>query len=139
MKAFDTVPHNRLMDILLHYGFKDPVLSWIKDFLSNRKQHVNVNGTKSSAFDVLSGVPQGSVLGPILFVIYINTLVDKSKQSEIFLYADDLKMFKEIKSDEDTNALQQDLDSLYDWTRYSCLRFHPEKCVVMRYESSKNN
>ena len=79
------------------------------------------------------------VLGPILFVIYISTLVDKSKQSEIFLYADDLKMFKEIKTDEDTNALQQDLDSLYDWTRYSCLKFHPEKCVAMRYKSSKNN
>ena len=139
MKAFDTVPHNRLMDLLAHYGFKGEVLSWIKDFLSDRKQHVTVNGEKSTVFEATSGVPQGSVLGPILFVIFINSMVEKAGSSEMFLYADDLKIFKDIKSEEDVTALQQDLDNLYDWTRYSCLRFHPDKCISMRYKLNKRD
>ena len=136
MKAFDTVLHQRLIEVLMHYGLEDPILAWIKDF---RKQQVYVNGCKSKYFDVISGVPQGSVLGPALFIIFINILVDKSGKSELFLYANDLKIFKEISSEEDAEALQQDLDRLYDWTQYSFLRFHPDKCVVMRYMMSSRN
>ena len=131
-KAFDTVPHHRLMSLLSHYGIEDPVLSWIRDFLKNRRQQVQVNRCKSKVFDVISGVPQGSVLGPVLFIIFINSMVEKAGKSELFLYADDLKIFKEIKSEEDSEILQQDLDRLYDWSQYSLLRFHPDKCVVMR-------
>ena len=69
-KAFDTVPHIRLFNVLKFYGFENPILSWIKDFLSQRKQKVIVNGEESELFDVISGVPQGSVLGPILFGLY---------------------------------------------------------------------
>ena len=131
-KAFDTVPHNRLMDLLSYYGIKNPVLSWIRDFLTCRKQHVTVNGSKSAVFDVPSGVPQGSVLGPLLFVIFINSMVVKSGNSDLYLYADDLKIFNEIKGEEDIETLQQDLEKLYDWSQYSLLTFHPDKCVVMR-------
>ena len=139
MKAFDTVPHQRLIEVLMHYGLEHPILAWIKDFISFRKQQVYGNECESKFFDVITGVPQGSVLGPALFIIFINTLVDKSGKSELFLCADDFKIFKEISSEEDAEALQQDLDRLYDWTQYSFLRFHPDKCVVMRYMMSSRN
>ena len=139
MKAFDTVPHQRLIELLIHYGIGDPILSWIKSFLSNRKQRVIVNGCKSKVFDVISGVPQGSVLGPILFIIFINSLVDKAGTANLFIYADDLKIFKEICSEEDAESLQEDLYKLYNWTQYSLLRLHPEKCVVMRYTMNAKN
>ena len=139
MKAFDTVPHQRLTELLIHYGIGDPILSWIKGFLSNRKQRVIVNGSKSKVFDVISGVPQGSVLGPILFNIFINSLVDKAGTANLFLYADDLKIFKEISSEEDAESLQEDLYKLYNWTQYSLLRLHPDKCVVMRYTMNAKN
>ena len=137
-KAFDTVAHNRLMDIVCHYGIKDPILSWIEDYLKNRKQQVSVNGSKSSLFDVSSGVPHGSVLGPLLFIIYINSMVVKAGDTNLLLYADDLKLYREIKTDEDVETLQTDLDELYDWTQYSLLNFHPDKCVVMRLMSSRS-
>ena len=137
-KAFDTVAHNRLMDVLCHYGIKDPILSWIEDYLKNWKQQVSVNGSESSLFDVSSGVPQGSVLGPLLFIIYINSMVVKTGDTNLLLYADDLKLYREIKTDEDIETLQTDLDKLYDRTQYSLLKFHPDKCVVMRLMSSRS-
>ena len=137
-KAFDTVAHNRLMDALCHYGLKDPILSWIEDYLKNRKQQVSVNGSKSSLFDVSPRVPQGSVLGPLLFIIYINSMVVKAGDTNLLLYADDVKLYREIKTDEDVETLQTDLDKLYDWTQYSLLKFHPDKCVVMRLMSSRS-
>ena len=136
-KAFDTVPHKRLMEVLMHYGVEDPVLSWIKDFLSNRKQEVCVEGSKSEVFNAISGVPQGSVLGPLLFIVYINLLVTKSDASNIFLYADDLKLYREIKCKEDEAQLQRELDTIYDWTQYSLLKLHPGKCVSMRIAPKK--
>ena len=136
MKAFDTVPHQRLTELLIHYRIGDPILSWIKSFLSNRKQRVIVNGCKLKVFDVISGVPQGSVLGPTLF---INSLVDKAGTANLFIYADDLKIFKEISSEEDAENLQEDLYKLYNCTQYSLLRLHPDKCVVMRYTMNAKN
>ena len=87
---------------------------------------VLVNGCKSKIYDVTSGVPQGSVLGPLLFVIYINLLVEKSESKDLFLYADDLKIFNEIKGEEDVESLQITLDKLYDWAQYSLLKCRNE-------------
>ena len=138
-KAFDTVPHNRFMNVLEHYGVTDPILSWVKDFLSNRTQQIVVNDRKSETHHVTSGVPQGSVLGPLLFVTYINLMVDKAGSLEIYLYADDLKIYNEIKSSDDVEDLQNGLDNLFVWTEYSLLRFHPGKCVTMRLMPRQTN
>lgn len=132
MKAFDKVPHRRLLQVLKYYGILGSVLNWIKDFLRDRKHRVVVNGAESNWQDVLSGIPQGSVLGPILFVIYINTLPGVVDSSQLYLFADDTKIFKEITCVQDCEQLQQDIDKMYSWTANSLLKFHPDKCSTMR-------
>ena len=138
-KAFDTVPHKRLMNVLQYYGIDGCILEWIKDFLCNRKQRVSVNGSPSELFDVTSGVPQGSVLGPLLFVLYINVMIEEAGDANLFLYADDVKLYQEIKDYTDTRLLQENLDKLHSWTDDSLLRFHPDKCEVMRIRPRNKN
>ena len=138
-KAFDTVPHRRLIELMKHYQIENSVVTWISDFLTGRKQQVLVNGVKSSVFDVTSGVPQGSVLGPLLFLIYINLMVEKVHENGLYLFADDLKVFKEISSNDEEYELQQKLDHIYDWTQYSLLKFHPQKCYSMRLTLKKRS
>ncbi|CAO4369770.1 unnamed protein product [Caenorhabditis nigoni] len=91
-KAFDTVSFNKLACKLISYGVKGRLLDWIVSFLTDRTQRVNVNGVLSQERTVLSGVPQGSVLGPLLFLLFINDIGDEFK-SDFLLYADDLKLF----------------------------------------------
>ena len=129
-KAFDTVPHRRLMGKLQSYGVKGRILTWIKSFLTGRTQVVKVNGSVSESAPVLSGIPQGSVLGPLLFVIYINDLPE-AINSDSFLFADDTKVFREITSKDDAFALQSDIDSLQHWSNKWLLQFHPDKCHVL--------
>ena len=126
-KAFDTVPHKRLMVKLQAYGISGVILNWINAFLDGRTQRVIVNGIASRKEAVLSGVPQGSVLGPLLFVLYINdTLV-----SHCMMFADDTKSFREITDVADMNMLQNDLHLMEKWSKTWLLQFHPGKCVVM--------
>ena len=113
-KAFDTVPHIRLCQKLSFYGIRNNVLQWIESFLANRTRCVILNGCSSDACQVLSGVPQGSVLGPILFLCYINDLPNNIV-SNIKLYADDALLYRVIRSTSDSNTLQLDLDSLMQW------------------------
>ena len=131
MKAFDKVPHRRLIDKLKFYGFQGNLLNWIETFLESRKQRVAVNGEKSSWHDVLSGIPQGSVLGPVLFVIHINSLPETALNSEIYLFADDTKIFRSIKENNDQQLLQEDVNNMMKWSKQSMLKFHPGKCVSM--------
>jgi len=130
MKAFDTVPHRRLLSKMRSYGIDGNILDWVKAFLVDRRQRVAVNGFFSSWMDVLSGIPQGSVLGPLLFVLYINDLPD-SIASSIFMFADDTKLYREIRGEDDLIILQSDLNELQRWSRMWLLQFHPEKCKVM--------
>ena len=106
------------------------MLAWIDGFLSGRSQIVKVNGVESTSAPVLSGIPQGSVLGPLLFVIYINDLPD-TLSSNTLLFADDTKVFRRITSKEDALALQADLAALQRWSEKWLLRFHPDKCHVL--------
>ena len=129
-KAFDTVPHRRLLVKLKAYGITGKLLSWIKGFLSGRTQRVSVKGVLSEALRVWSGVPQGSVLGPILFLIYINDMLTGISSSGK-LFADDSKLFREIRSIADRIALQEDLTKLQEWSQKWLLKFNEEKCKVM--------
>jgi hypothetical protein len=110
-KAFDTVPHQRLLKKLEAYGIGVEAIDWIKHYLSGRIQHVSVNGATSSWRNVTSGIPQGSVIGPLLFVIFINDLPE-IVESTVYLFADDTKIFNIIGGEEDMKTLQRDQDKL---------------------------
>ena len=129
-KAFDKVPHLRLSAKLNHYGIRGQTLDWIRSFLDNRTQAVSVNGTHSSWGKVSSGVPQGSVLGPALFLLYINDIQDHI-QSTMRLFADDSIVYREIVRPEDHDILQQDLQALADWSSTWLMQFNIKKCAIL--------
>ena len=99
-KAFDTIPHQRILVKLRGYGIGCRILTWIEAFLTDRRHRVVVNDSRSSSADVTSGIPQGSVLGPMLFICYINDM-PSSVLSSIYLFADDAKLYSNTSSDDD--------------------------------------
>ena len=125
-KAFDTVPHARLINKLYAYGIRDRLLRWIQNFLTNRKQKVIVQGEESQWADVTSGIPQGSVLGPVLFLIYINDLPDAIKKF-VTIFADDTKEHAVIRIENDTIEVQEDLYEKSDWPEIWEIRFKTKK------------
>ncbi|KAK3090353.1 hypothetical protein FSP39_011129 [Pinctada imbricata] len=129
-KAFDTVPHQRLLKKLEAYQLGPSIIEWIMHYLQDRKQQVSVNGQNSTWHRVTSGIPQGSVVGPLLFVIFINDLPD-IVESTVYLFADDTKIFKVIEEGRDKRILQKDLESLTDWSDKWLLKFHPDKCKYL--------
>ena len=131
-KAFVSVPYRRLLKKLEAHGIKGKILSWIKDFLIGRKQQVVVNGIKSKKSDVISGVPQGSVLGPSLFVLYI-TDIDIGIRSNIQKFADDTKIYRQIDSEGDIKILQEDLIKLEEWSKKWLLKFNVDKCKTTHF------
>ena len=130
-KAFDKVPHSRLYYKLQHYGIDGPVLLWVKSFLSCRSQYVVLEGKISISTKVLSGVPQGTVLAPLLFLLYINDL-PACVNNKVKLYADDVLLYSFIKSESDCMALQEDLDKLTEWADMWLMDFNPKKCEHLR-------
>lgn len=129
-KAFDSVPHRRLHAKLQSYGINGRVLAWITAFLSNRCQRVTLKGSQSSWKSVTSGVPQGTVLGPLLFLIYINDIVE-NLSSEIRLFADDCILYREIRLPADNLAMQKDIDTLHNWSLLWQMSFNSKKCHTM--------
>ena len=112
-KAFDSVPHIPLLEKLSEIGLNPYILRWIKSYLTNREQFVVVDGTSSSPLNVLSGVPQGSVLGPLLFIIYINDVVQQvSDGSKINLFANDIALYRIIYSPSDYVKVQSDINAV---------------------------
>ena len=130
-KAFDTVPHDGLLSKLKHYGIDDKIWLWISNFLKQRKQRVVVDGIQSDLVTVDSGVPQGTVLGPILFLLHINDLPSVIS-SKVRLFADDCLVYREIKNRQDQIALQKDLNLLENWGSKWGMRFNAAKCNIMR-------
>ena len=128
-KAFDTVPHQRLLCKLKNIGINNSLLEWIKIFLTTRHQKVLLDGETSTESQVTSGVPQGTVLGPLLFLIYINDVPD-AVSSDVRLFADDCIMYKEIKTAKDQDALQKDIDSLCKWEKSWQMSFNSTKCYT---------
>ena len=137
-KALDPVPHQHLLKKLDHNGVRGSTLDRIRAFLTHRTQQVTAEGAMSDSVEVLSGVPQGTVLGPLLFLVFINDLPD-CVQSKIRLFADDCILYRRIKIRNDCYILQDDLNSLAEWENKWGMAFHPEKCSPIRKTRSGNS
>ena len=136
-KAFDKVPHRRLASKLEYYGIRGRTNTWISSFLADRYQKVVVEGDYSDTVSVDSGVPQGSVLGPVLFLIYINDIPD-GISSGVRLFADDCILYRPINTQSDALALQADLDTLDRWCDTWLMDLNPIKCHTLRVHRSKS-
>ena len=135
-KAFDKVPHKRLLwKLKEHGGLRGKLLQWISDFLTGREMRTVIRGKKSAWREVTSGVPQGSVLAPLLFAVYINDMM-KGVSSYMSLFADDAKLMRKITKREDCEALQRDLDKIWEWSREWQMEFNIKKCGVMNFGKS---
>ena len=137
-KAFDTVPHSLLLHKLHLYGIEGPIHQWLTSFLTKRQMKVVVEGELSSSAAVTSGVPQGTVLGPLLFLCHINDLPDVVK-SQVRLFADDCVLYRQIRSQRDHVKLQDDLSKLHDWACTWGMRFNATKCQVMSIDQKSSH
>ena len=136
-KAFASVPHCRLLKKLKFYHIENQVIQWIEKWFTARKQCVLLDGESSDHVPVLSGVLQGTVLGPMMFLIYINDITEDIS-SQLRLFADDCLLYRTIKSEQDSILLQRDLDILSLWAKVWQMRFNLSKCTAMRCTRSHN-
>ena len=139
-KAFDKVPHKRLISKLQSYGLNDIIVNWIRSFLFSRLQTVRINGVFSEYKQVLSGIPQGSVLGPLLFIIYINDLpLVCDESSKLFLFADDAKLYKSIRSTSDFLCLNHVCNEVFTWSERWLMKLNAAKCKVLTLCRNSSN
>ena len=132
-KAFDKVPHKRLLWKLEHIGgLKGRLLCWMEDYLKDREMRTVIKNEKSNWCSIESGVPQGSVLAPVMFVVYINDMVSGTN-SYVNLFADDAKLLKRVEGQEDCEILQRDLDKILRWSKKWEMEFNTKKCKVMEF------
>ena len=138
-KAFDKVPHKRLNYKLSWYGIRGDTLGWISNFLSARSQREVLDGASCDSAPVLSGVPQGTVRGPILLLIYINDLPDGVVNSRptVRLFADDCNFYRLIRNKKDSDLLQSDLDAVGSWENTLLTQFNADKYFSMRTGKGK--
>ena len=138
-KAFDTVPHLALLSKLSELRLDPFLLRWIRSYLSNRSQYVSIDGVDSYSLPVISGVPQGSVLGPLLFTLYINDVATViSAGSEVNMFADNIALYRIIKSSVDYFHLQNDINSISVCIKQKHLQFNTNKCKLMLVTKKKD-
>ena len=137
-KAFDSVNHTMLLHKLKKLGFSGKLFDWLSDYPCNRNQRVVLNGCTSEWIPVTSGVPQVSILGPLLFLLFINDMPDSAKKSILAMFADDAKCFRRIVDISDCMSLQNDFDELYRWSKYWKLNFNSLKCKVISFTRNSN-
>ena len=138
-KAFDKVHHGTLLKKLQNIGITGKLYEWIKEFLRARKQFVAVEGAFSSESDVLSGVPQGTVLGPLLFLIHIGDIDREIGNSKVSCFADDTRIMKIIKGENDRTLLQEDLNRIYSWASANKMKFNDNKFEMIDYQPRRTN
>ena len=136
-KAFDSVAHRHLIYKLQSVGIKNKALKWCKSFLEERTQRVRVENVMSNSVPVTSGVPQGSVLGPVLFIIYINDIVAQAEKSNGNLFADDAKFDLAVDNENDRDHLQNDINNITRWSEEWKMSFNYDKCKILHV--GKNN
>lgn len=136
-KAFDKVDHELLLNRIAYNGIRGNLLRWFTSYITNRCQKVVINGFCSDATEVTSGVPQGSILGPLLFVIFINDISKCFHNSKFLLYADDLKIYRSIRNIQDCYLLQEDLDRLTNYCYTSKLQLSVPKCNFINFTKNK--
>ena len=130
-KAFDSVPHQELLYKFWRIGITGPLWLWFRSYLSNRSHFVSFAGASSECLPVLSGVPQGSILGPLLFLIYLNDLPEVISHFSIYLFEDNTKLVKLIRSEVDSSLLQEDINSLEQWCTNWNLSLNTQKCATV--------
>ena len=137
-KAFDKVDHTILLQKLKSIGIDGKVNHWLQSFLSNRQQFVLVNGVKSRPEDVKSGVPQGTVLGPLLFIIYINDITEEIKHCSIKIFADDSKLIKSVENPQDKQLMEIDIKSVFEWAKKNKMELNKTKFQLLQHGNKKN-
>ena len=132
-KAFDSVPHALLLQKLIDINVNPYLFNLIYSYLTERNQFVVVNGSQSTQVKVTSGVPQGSVLGPLLFLIYINGITCANINGQVSIYADDIALYKVIQSPLDYQSIQDDINTICLWTEDNNLKLNASKCCYVLF------
>lgn len=135
-KAFDRVPHVLAVDKMRCMGLPNWATKWLQSYLTDRSAYVSINGVNSPSFEIPSGVPQGSHLGPLIFILFVNDLCSRLCSSKL-MFADDLKIFRTIKSRLDCCALQKDIDSLLRWCTLNGMQVNVTKCCAISFSRSR--
>ena len=137
-KAFDKVPHSALINKLSRFGISALLRQWFQSYLSNRSQRVTLQGTKSNWLQLTSGVPQGSILGPLLFLAYIDNIPQCIRHhSKIAIFADDSKLYKTISKPSEKILFQQDLTQLFNWSHTWAMSPSIPKCKTLNISRKK--
>ena len=137
-KAFDTVDHKIILAKLCHYGIRGSALDWFSSYLTNRKQFVTYNNERSELMNINCGVPQGSILGPLLFLIYINDLANVCKFTMPIFFADDSNLFQDGGSlNEIENILNEELNEIVKWLKVNELTLNVDKTQCMLFTRKK--